>query len=283
MPLTASTETRTVTVDGAEVTYFDSVETHDGHRPLVLVHGTSGSTATHYGQIFPMLATRTRVISADWSPLADPSAPLTVEALADQVMAAVNDAIGEEPFDLVGYSLGAAVAEYIAATQGERVPSLVLLAGWITTDGHQKLRNGVWRTLYEEKSEAIRHYMAFCAFSPNFVRKTDPNMVEAAIAALPINEFVAAQMDLNGRVDISDVIGNISATTLVVAGAEDMMVPKHHSRALFGVIPDARYTETSTGHGIPMERPTEVVQLIDLFIRDPHRYPAGTIIPETHA
>ncbi len=122
MPLTASTENRTVTVDGGEVTYFDSVETHDGRRPLVLVHGTSGSTAAHYGQIFPMLATRTRVISADWSPLADPSAPLTVEALADQVMAAVNDAIGEEPFDLVGYSLGAAVAEHIAATQGERVP-----------------------------------------------------------------------------------------------------------------------------------------------------------------
>ena len=53
MPLTASTETRTVTVDGAEVTYFDSVETHDRHRPLVLVHGTSGSTAAHYGQISP--------------------------------------------------------------------------------------------------------------------------------------------------------------------------------------------------------------------------------------
>lgn len=45
---------------------------------------------------------------------------------------------------------------------------------------------------------------------PNFVRKADPNMVEAAIAALPINEFIAAQMDLNGRGDISDIIGNMS-------------------------------------------------------------------------
>ena len=45
---------------------------------------------------------------------------------------------------------------------------------------------------------------------PNFVRKADPNLVEAAIAALPINEFIAAQMDLNGRGDISDIIGNMS-------------------------------------------------------------------------
>lgn len=283
MPLTSTTQTRTVTVDGAPITYFDSVEPHDGNRPLVMIHGTSGSTAGHYGQVFPLLATRTRVISADWSPLADPSRPLTVEALAAQVMGAVEDAIGDEPFDLVGYSLGSVVAEYIAATHTDRVRNLVLLAGWITTDNHQKLRNGVWRTLHEEGSSAIRHYMAFCAFSPNFIRKADPEMVETAIAALPINDFVAAQMDLNGRVDISDVISNITATTLVVAGLDDVMVPKHHSRALFGAIDDARYTEVSTGHGIPMERPSEVVQIVDLFLRDPQRYPAGTIIPETHA
>lgn len=91
----------------------------------------------------------------------------------------------------------------------------VISADWITADGHQKLRNGGWHKLDEETSEAICHYMAFCAFSlspppPNFVRKADPNMVEAAIAALPINEFIAAQMDLNGRGDISDIIGNMS-------------------------------------------------------------------------
>ena len=74
MPLTASTVTRTVSVDGASVTCHDSVTPGELDRPLVLVHGTGGTTASHFGHLFPMMATRTRVFAVDWAPPADPAA-----------------------------------------------------------------------------------------------------------------------------------------------------------------------------------------------------------------
>ncbi|EFS93187.1 hypothetical protein HMPREF9607_00664 [Cutibacterium modestum HL044PA1] len=61
--------------------------------------------------------------------------------------------------------------------------------------------------------------------SPNFVRNADPNMIEAAIAALPTNKFIASHTGLNDHVDVSNITGDVSATILVATGAEDMMPP----------------------------------------------------------
>ena len=103
MPLTASTVTRTVSVDGASVTCHDSVTPGELDRPLVLVHGTGGTTASHFGHLFPMMATRTRVIAVDWAPTADPAADLTVDLLVGQVRAAVDELLGPDAaFDLLG-------------------------------------------------------------------------------------------------------------------------------------------------------------------------------------
>ena len=104
MPLTASTVTRTVSVDGASVTCHDSVTPGELDRPLVLVHGTGGTTASHFGHLFPMMATRTRVIAVDWAPTADPAADLTVDLLVGQVRAAVDELLGS---DAAGYISGA--------------------------------------------------------------------------------------------------------------------------------------------------------------------------------
>lgn len=128
MPLTASTVTRTVSVDGASVTCHDSVTPGELDRPLVLVHGTGGTTASHFGHLFPMMATRTRVIAVDWSPPVGPAADLTVDLLAGQVRAAVDELLGPDAaFDLLGYSLGAVVAGQVAADLGRRVENLVLV------------------------------------------------------------------------------------------------------------------------------------------------------------
>lgn len=263
MPLTASTVTRTVSVDGASVTCHDSVTPGELDRPLVLVHGTGGTTASHFGHLFPMMATRTRVIAVDWAPTADPAADLTV--------------------DLLGYSLGAVVAGQLAADLGRRVENLVLVAGWATTDVHQRLRNEVWRHLYATSPDALARYTAFCGLSPLALRSLTPAMLDGALASLTADEFTARQMDLNARVDVADRLSAVTARTLIVSCAEDIMVPPHHQYELLGIIDDARLTTMTSGHAFFLERPAELMQIVDLYLREPDRHPAGAIIPETHA
>ncbi|WP_075727124.1 alpha/beta fold hydrolase [Corynebacterium aquilae] len=241
------------------------------NRPLVMIHGTSGTFAGHYGTIAPMLGRYRDVSGIDWSPTGD---TFELDDIIEQVMKAAPD--GE--FDLVGFSLGAVAAAAIAARDPERVGALALIAGWITTDAQQKLRNGIWSKLYDENSGAIREYMAFCAFSPGFILHTPPAAIAPAIEALPINEFIRAQMDLNARIDISGEVGRITAPTLIVSCTKDTMVPPHHQQQLFGAIENSRLRHIESGHMVVMERAQEITAVLTDFFNDPERHAPGTTI-----
>ncbi len=265
-----------VVVDGVRVAYRVAGPEND-RLPLVLVHGTAGSIDGHFGYIFPMASYRQRVIALD---LSEPAGDrLELDQLVAQVKAVVEAELSTRPFTLLGYSLGAVVAASVAADLGARVENLILVAGWLRTDTHQRLRNRVWQALRDQGSPSITEYMTFCAFSPGFMNLRTLDEMVAAAGMLAMSPFVDKQMDLNTRIDIAAACETISARTLVVGCAHDMMVPKHHSKALFGAIPDARYTEVPSGHAIVHERAAELFQLIDQFTRNPEAHPAGSIIP----
>ncbi|MCB1336754.1 MAG: alpha/beta hydrolase [Maritimibacter sp.] len=266
----------TVEVDGVTVTYRVAGPDND-RTPLVMVHGTAGSIDGHYGYLFPMMAYRQRVIALDFVEPA--GATLELDQLAAQVKAVIEAELPGQAVSLMGYSLGAVVAAQVAADLQERVANLILIAGWLKTDTHQMMRNHVWARLRAEGSPTLTEYMTFCAFSPAFMNiKTLDDMRDAA-KMLTITGFVDKQMDLNARIDIAAACETIPARTLCIGGTYDMMVPRHHSKQLFGAILDARYTEVPAGHAVVHERAAELFYHIDLFTRAPETYPAGTIIP----
>lgn len=265
-----------VTVEGTEVTYYTQGKPTK-RAPMVMVHGTAGNTDSHYGYLFPILATRQQVVSID---LADPgTSTLTIDQFVAQVSAVIEAVSPDAPVSLMGYSLGAVIAAATAAKLQTKVANLVLIAGWMETDTHQAMRNRVWQSLRDANSPALTEYMTFCAFSPAFqtVRSLD-EMVGAA-GMLNLTPFVDKQMALNTAIDIKDEMANITAETLVVGCTSDMMVHRRHSKALFGAITNARYGEIASGHAVVHERPAELFAYIDGFIKAPNFHPAGTIIP----
>ncbi|MBT9386027.1 alpha/beta hydrolase [Pseudooceanicola sp. CBS1P-1] len=265
-----------VSVAGVRVRYRVAGPDND-RTPLVLVHGTAGSVDGHFGYIFPMMAYRQKVIALDWSDTE--GATLELADLVAQVRAVIGDAVPVGPVTLLGYSLGACVAAQTAAELPGKVANLILVAGWLKTDTHQQMRNRIWRALRDQDSASITEYMTFCAFSPGFMNmKSLPEMVAAA-GMLKMSGFVDRQMDLNTRIDIAEACETITAKTLVIGCTFDMMVPKHHSKQLFGAIEDARYTEIPSGHAVVHERAAELFHHIDMFTRAPGAHPAGTIIP----
>lgn len=276
----AQRETATVAVDGLTVTYHGAGR-DDGQRPvLVMVHGSTGSTDSHYGFLFPMLGFRQRVVSVDLALPATEALNLAqLTAQVGAVIDAVRAQAGGRPVCLMGYSLGAVVAASLAAQQPEAVSALILVAGWMKTDAHQRLRNGIWRALRQAGLEAIRNYMLYCAFSPGFIAARTPQELQAMAARITLDRFVDMQMALNADIDITAQVPRIQARTLVVGCSQDQMVPKAHSQQLFGAIDDARYTEIDAGHGVVFERPAELLRHIDAFLQQPDAYPAGSVIP----
>lgn len=273
--------TRSVMVAGQTVTYHDAGREHEDRAPIVLLHGTGGSTAAHFSFLFPMLATRHRVISIDLTCVATAPSPLSLEEFEEQLLAVLSEALPGRKITLLGYSLGAVLAAFVAARRPDTIENLVLIAGWAKTDVQQHLRNTVWQSLRAASSTALRDYMTYCAFSPRFLACRPVEEVEAIRNAVAVGPEMDRLMDLNRRIDLGDLVAAIRATTLVIGCRHDQMVPPHHSKALFGAIKNARYSEISSGHAVVFERPAELLRLVDAFASVPGKLTAGSIIPET--
>jgi pimeloyl-ACP methyl ester carboxylesterase len=264
-------------VDGLTVGFADSLNGRPGKAPIVLVHGTGGSTRRHFPFLFPMLAAEQRVVSVDLAtPEEDPAGG--PERLAAQVRAVLDAVLPGERVTLVGYSLGAVVAAVTAASAPEQVGSLVLCAGWMRTDRQQTLRNDVWHAL-RSTPEALARFHVFCAYSAPFLALRTPAELEQLLAAARSDDDTARQMQINRAVDLTEVAPRIACPTLVVAGSDDQMTPARQGKRLFGAIPDARYTEITSGHAMVAERGAELVHLVNTFSADPTRYPAGSTLP----
>ncbi|CCI83999.1 alpha/beta fold hydrolase [Corynebacterium otitidis] len=273
-------EPKSATVDGTEITFYDSGDEHG--RPgdtVVLVHGTGGTARSHFGFLYPVLATKQRTIAVDWAQTSEGAGDLTVEALAGQVAGVIERAAPGGKVVLLGYSLGAVVAAQLAAARPDLVGRLVLVAGWQKTDIQQILRNDTWWALRKADTTGLQRFTGFCVYSGAFLTGQPKEQLEEALGRISFGSFGDQQMDLNRRVDITELTPTIEQPTLIVSGTADIMVPAHHQRALFGSIPNSRLADVDSGHGIVHERPAELSHHVQRFIDDPERHPAGTIIP----
>jgi 3-oxoadipate enol-lactonase len=257
-----------VDVAGARVAYRV-----DGTGPtMVLVHGTGADSQTNWEHLVGQFADQRTVVRPDYSGSGlteDEGGALTLEMLAEQVLAAA-DAGGAGPFDLVGYSLGACIAAYIAAEHPDRVRSLVLLAGLAAgADSRLKLQFELWRDLIHSDRRTLARMVLLTGFSPDFLSAWTQQQVDETLEMIMTTnrwEGMLRQVELDLTLDMSGYVGRIAAPTLVIGCTHDHMVPPSHARALAAAVPGARYAEMPTGHLAPLERPDEFVRLVKQFL-----------------
>ncbi|PKV89392.1 alpha/beta fold hydrolase [Streptomyces sp. TLI_146] len=268
--LTPTATSATVTVADARVHY----ERTGSGPALVLVHGTgSGGAAINWGQTAPRFTADHTVITPDLSGTertTDGGAPLTVEGLAAQVVAVIEDAaVG--PVDLLGFSLGAPVCAAVAALRPDLVRRLILVAGWAHTDGDEYLRNlfTLWGQLGTSDPAAFGRAVAMTGFSRGFLNAIGREQVELLIPNMPPTPGTLRHVDLDSRIDIRHLLPRIQARTLVIGCAQDITVPVENSRALHTAIAGSAYAEIDAGHVAFFEKENEFVELVRDFTLAP--------------
>jgi pimeloyl-ACP methyl ester carboxylesterase len=201
-----------VPVNGLNMYY----EIHGTGQPLVLIHGAFSAIGTSFGLILPELAKTRQVIGFELQAhgrTADIDRPLSVEAMADDVAAAIQQ-LGIERADIFGYSMGAAVALHVAIRHPEVVRKLVLTSVSYNLAG---IHPGLMEGLGEMKPEMMHgspwheEYMRIAPnpdyFATFFAKKTE--------------------MD-RGTKDIpAESIQAIKAPTLLIIGDSDLIRPEH--------------------------------------------------------
>jgi tRNA 2-(methylsulfanyl)-N6-isopentenyladenosine37 hydroxylase len=122
-----STVSKRIALDGIEIAYE---ECGRGERPLVLVHGFTGSRRD-FAPRLPALASLGRTIALDLRGHGDSSntgdpADYTLERLASDLMRFLA-ALGVGACDLLGHSMGGMVALRAALAEPGRIASLILM------------------------------------------------------------------------------------------------------------------------------------------------------------
>ncbi|MEO3822985.1 alpha/beta hydrolase [Actinomadura sp. B10D3] len=240
----------------------------EGQGPaLVLVHGAGPGSIMWDALLDRFTGHRTVVLPdlAGSDPAEDDGSPLTIEALAAQVNAVIEDA-GTGPADIVGFSLGAPTAAAAAALRPDLVRRLVPVAG-LTHAGDEYVQQYMttWAALGGDAGTFGR-FATMTSYSRQFLNQIGHEAVEQATAFMRPTDGVLRHVDLVRRLDIRALLPRIAAPTLVVGATRDQVIPVENHRELHAAIRGSEYAELDTGHVAMAERPDEFTKLVRDFL-----------------
>lgn len=243
----------------------------DGDGPgLVLVHGTGGDADRTFGTFTPSFTGTRTVVRPNLSgsgKTTDGGGPLNLELFSRQVLAATRDAVtGGGPVDMLGFSLGAAVAVHLAAAHPAAVRRLVLVGCTAhTTSPRDVLAFDLWRALVHSDFELFKRLVTLQVFTPEVL---DAFGHEALAASLRGDwpPGVDRQVDVSAGFDIRPLLARIRTPTLVVGFTDDQAMPVARARELHEGIGGSRFEELPGGHMNWTLAPDRVVELTREFL-----------------
>jgi abhydrolase domain-containing protein 6 len=243
--------------------------------PLVLVHGL-GATRAIWGRVAPTLTERRRLIAPDLPGFGEsprPAGTFTLEGAADSIAATLADrGVGE--IDLVGHSLGGAVALRMASRHPELVRRLVLSAPAGFRPRSQPLADALASSLpvflaarrlvaprMTESTAGRRFLLAGALHDPGRLSSEQAlMMVNASRSARSLRAATAAAISA----DLAGDLAELDAPLGLLWGERDRLLPVSVADAILEgrpetpveIVPDA-------GHVMQMERPAEFAAALE--------------------
>jgi 2-succinyl-6-hydroxy-2,4-cyclohexadiene-1-carboxylate synthase len=249
-------------------------------RPLLLLHGFTGSGSSWAGHVSGFARTR-RTIAPDLPGhgVSGTSTPerMTVERTADD-LATLLARLGARPSDVLGYSLGGRIALRLAVAHPDAVDRLVLespSAGLERPDERAARRAADERLATRIERDGIEAFVDEWERNPVFASQVaSPPESAARVRAIRLANTpagLAASLRAAGQgvmEPLFDRLGDVIARTLVIAGALDDIGLPRAERVAAG-IPGARLAVVEgAGHTPHDEQPATFRRLVLDFLQE---------------
>ena len=266
----------TIPVNGIELFYEAR-----GEGEALLLLGGFGCDHSYWDPLVPALAARFRLVLPDnrGCGRTRSSGAFTARDLAADA-AALLKALGVAKARVAGVSFGGQVAQELALEHPGKVASLAL----ISTSAKSSVRlaevvdTAARMAVGSPPDVCVRAFLPW-VFTEKFFET--PGALDAAVSRIMANpnppspEGLLAQSAAIAAFDSSSRVGEIRCPTLVLAGAEDILVPASHSRGLAAKIAGATLEVLDSGaHDLVHERPEAVCAALLSFLS-----PAGRQSP----
>jgi 3-oxoadipate enol-lactonase len=256
-----------------EISLF--AETSGSGDPLVLIGGTSFDS-TFWALHMPWLSERRTVIAFDNRDVGRSTYVDRDYTPADMAVDtyALVWAMGFDRVDVLGYSLGGAVAQELALAHPEAVRSLILYGTWASTDPWLAAKFDLFERLAGADDQMLFMHAGLMDMFTHRLIGT-PGLLEQLAATVAANpwpqkrEGLVRQWRADKAHDARDRVGSIACPTLVLGNEEDVLVPIRYSKELAELIPGATLEIIpEAGHGALIERADEFQRIVSAFLED---------------
>lgn len=241
-------------------------------EPLLLLHANPGDPRD-FDAVLPVLSEKYRVLRISWpgygwSPAPEPAASASAMFFADLLEQLVLK-LDLRGLRIIGNSVGAFAAVRLAIRQPDRVQTLVLVSpggftahNFFTWDfcrfkGREyvtRALNGFMARLY------LRHKTPVTQAMHERARREQCSPAAVAVNAALWRSFIHPDHDLR------EAAKAISASTLVMGGKRDLLIPAQESRTAAAVIPGAHCIILPCGHASFAELPELFLAVVMPFL-----------------
>jgi pimeloyl-ACP methyl ester carboxylesterase len=267
-------------VNGANLYYEIS-----GSGPSVIQIGGAVNGHEGYALITPHVKEHLTVIDFDhrgYGQSDRPQQKYTMDVWTDD-MAGLLDALGVEKCHVHGGSMGGFIACLFGARYPERVDRLVFNGAVAKCDWMARTNFHLWKRTAQEfglGSEELALMLLTHAFSRTYLDEMVASGSLHSLSWMQDSITRNASLDIFGdacdamaETDVTGLLGQITAPTLVLHGDEDILTPLDcgpdgaGARKIAEGIPGAElYLLEGCGHGVLFERPDEAVGKVIAFL-----------------
>jgi pimeloyl-ACP methyl ester carboxylesterase len=266
----------TVNVNSITLAY----ETHGSGAPLVLISGI-GYDRWEWHKMVPGLAEHFTVIVFDNRGVGQtdkPAGPYTAQLLADDT-AGLIQALGYERTHVMGHSMGGFIAQALALGHPDKIDKLILASTNFGGPHHIPIMLEAMAVLTDVKSDPVTRCKNGLSVStaPGYA-ENNPEMIENWLAWRVQNPIDPAAYQaqlaiglglLSAETCFERNLKNITASTLILFGAHDKVVPPGNVELLAHEIPNSSIEILpDAGHFFPIETPEAANAAVIKFLSE---------------
>ena len=245
-------------------------------QPVVLIHGFPLNGESWGKQQAALLDAGYRVIAYDrrgFGASTKVASGLDYDTFAADLHALLED-LDLSDVVLVGFSMGALVAQRFAIDHPHLVRRMVLVSG--VFDRTAEERSAIVARVADVRAGAYRDSIQPALdrwFTPDFAA-AHPDVVQAVRDRMLANEVLsyadAYEVFATGDEELVPLVHRITAPTLVVTGADDQRSTPAMAERLAAALPDGTAAVVpGVRHLLPLERPALLADLVRDFLHEP--------------
>jgi 3-oxoadipate enol-lactonase len=253
-------------------------------EPLVLIMGLTGGKDHWFFQL-RSFRKHYRVVTYDNRGTGNTDKPggfYNIRTMADDTIG-LMDYLNIDRAHILGMSLGSLIAQEVAINYPNRVRKLILVAAYAGGEETKEMSSGMRSVLGLNEGysdEEARKTLDNIDFVEVFTRITSLafNRRLSRLLFVPLSkryaktvgyEGLMGQLQASANCETLDKLHTIGASTLVLVGSEDRIVPPHASDVIASKIPNAKLVKIKGGsHAFYIESPRRFNKEVLDFLRD---------------